>query len=162
MNKISILFVCTGNICRSPTAEAVLQKIVSHTPLDFVIEVDSAGTQNYHVGDAPDRRAQLHAAKRGYEMSHLRARALHHDDYHHFDLLLAMDHSHLSYMRRACPIEHQQKLHMFLEFSHSARTMEVGDPYYGGEQGFELVLDLIEDGCKGLLEYVQDQMIASV
>lgn len=158
MKKFSVLFVCTGNICRSPTADGVMRALVAAAGLQADIEVDSAGTQGYHVGEAPDHRSQQHAARRGYDLSDLIARAIAPDDFQHFDLILAMDRSHLALLERQCPPEHKHKVHLLLEYASRARTMEVSDPYYGGDAGFELVLDQVEDGCAGLLEHIQAQL----
>lgn len=147
-----VLMVCTGNICRSPTADGVLRHLVAELSLNGRIEVDSAGTQSYHVGEAPDRRSQKHALRRGYDLSTLRARQVHANDFAEFDLILAMDKSHLSYLKQHCPVEHQAKIQLFLAFSIKFNEQEVPDPYYGGEQGFEHVLDLIEDACQGVLQ----------
>lgn len=156
MKKYSLLFVCTGNICRSPTADGVMRKLAQDSGLD--IEVDSAGTIGYHVGEEPDTRAQNHARQRGYDLSPLRARQLVKDDFSRFDLVLAMDRSHLAILDRYCPPEHKSKVKLFLEFASQASESEVPDPYYGGSAGFEHVLDLVEDGCRGLLEHIQQQL----
>ncbi len=159
MEKFSVLFVCTGNICRSPTADGVLRKMLQDSQLENYVEVDSAGTLDYHCGEQPDPRAQFHAKRRGYDLSFLRARAVVDQDFLRHDLILAMDRSHLAILDRRCPVEHKHKLRLFLEFSRQASAMEVPDPYYGGEEGFEFVLDLIEDACNGLLEHVRPQFI---
>lgn len=158
MNKFSVLFVCTGNICRSPTADGILRQLVSSAQLDGKVEVDSAGTQDYHTGQAPDRRALQHAKRRGYDLSTLRARQVESEDFHRHDLILAMDRSHLAILDRRCPPEHKHKLRLCLEFAPQAKTQEVPDPYYGGEEGFEHVLDLIEDACRGLLAHMQGHL----
>jgi protein-tyrosine phosphatase len=153
-----ILFVCTGNICRSPTAEGVLRKLVAEAGLADRIEVDSAGTHGYHVGEAPDARAQAHAKRRGYDLSRLRARRFARDDFHAFDLILAMDREHHALLARIAPPTAGQKLRMTLEFARRAGTDEVPDPYYGGPDGFERVLDLIEDAAAGLLDHLRAEL----
>ena len=152
-NKHAVLFVCTGNICRSPTADGVLRHLVAEQRLGGRIEVDSAGTQSYHIGDAPDRRSQKHASRRGYDLSSLRARQVNINDYAEYDLILAMDKSHLNYLMQYCPAEYQSKVKLFLSFASQSTEQEVPDPYYGGEQGFEHVLDLIEDACQGIVQF---------
>lgn len=147
-----VLMICTGNICRSPTADGVLRHLVAEQRLGGRIEVDSAGTQSYHIGEAPDRRSQKHALRRGYDLSDLRARQVNSHDYAEYDLILAMDKSHFSYLKQHCPAEYQSKIQLFLAFSSKFSEQEVPDPYYGGDQGFEHVLDLIEDACQGVLQ----------
>lgn len=149
-----ILFVCTGNICRSPTAEAVARHFISTGGLEGRIEVDSAGTQGYHVGEAPDPRTRKAAQLRGYDLSALRARKLDPFDFQRFDLLLAMDRGHLETMRRLCPEVYRPRLGLFMEYARNSEYDEVPDPYYGGPRGFDVVLDMCEDGVKGLLETV--------
>lgn len=155
MKKFSVLFVCTGNICRSPTADGVLRQLICSAQLDGKVEVDSAGTLDYHSGQAPDHRAQQHAKRRGYDLSVLRARQVGPEDFHRHDLILAMDRSHLAILNRLCPAEHKSKVHLFLEFARNASVEEVPDPYYGGAEGFEHVLDLIEDASAGLLDEIR-------
>lgn len=147
-----ILFVCTGNICRSPTAEAVARHAIDEAGLAAVITVDSAGTHGGHVGEPPDPRAQKAAGKRGYALSSLRARKLEAADFQEFDLLLAMDREHLEIMRRSCPEVYRPKLQMFMHYARKHRREDVPDPYFGGDKGFEAVLDYCEDGVQGLLE----------
>ena len=136
--------VCTGNICRSPSAEGVFRELARRENLS--IEVESAGTHDYHVGEAPDRRAIAHAKKRGYDISRQRARQVTMADFEAFDLLLAMDHGHLRILERMCPPQHRNKLRLF------AAGQEVPDPYYGGAEHFEAALDLIEDAARKLLD----------
>ncbi|WP_410498309.1 low molecular weight protein-tyrosine-phosphatase [Chitinibacter sp. S2-10] len=150
--QFSVLMVCTGNICRSPTADGVLRHLVEQQGLAHCILVDSAGIADYHVGEAPDRRSQEHARKRGYDLSYLRAREVRRSDFVEFDLILAMDQSHLNHLRRHCPPEQQHKVQLFLSYARTDQEREVPDPYYGGSDGFEHVLDLIEDGCEGVLQ----------
>lgn len=147
-----ILFVCTGNICRSPTAEAVARHWAAKTGLDGEIEFDSAGTHGYHAGETPDARAQQTARSRGYDLARLRARAVERRDFEDFDLILAMDRGHLNWLRRECPAQHLHKLAMFLSYSEIEPDGDVPDPYYGGKDGFELVLNLCEDAVRGLLD----------
>jgi len=153
-----VLFVCTGNICRSPTAEGVLRKLVADAGLADAIAVDSAGTHGYHVGEAPDARAQAHAKRRGYDLSRLRARRFRGEDFHAFDLILAMDREHHTLLARLAPPATGQKLRMVLEFARRPGGDEVPDPYYGGPDGFELVLDLIEDATAGLLDHLKAEL----
>ncbi|MBX3680939.1 low molecular weight protein-tyrosine-phosphatase [Cognatazoarcus halotolerans] len=148
-----ILFVCSGNICRSPTADGIARHWIGEYGLSGLIAVDSAGTGGYHVGEAPDPRAQKAALRRGYDLSKLRARKLVAQDYEKFDLLLAMDDGHLQFMRRQCPPEHAGKLKLLMDFALQAGSDEVPDPYYGGEAGFEVVLDLCEAGVQGVLSH---------
>ncbi|GLS05221.1 phosphotyrosine protein phosphatase [Chitiniphilus shinanonensis] len=158
MDKFSVLFVCTGNICRSPTADGVMRHLVREAGLADRVEVDSAGTHDYHVGEAPDRRAQAHASKRGYDLRSLRAREVTSADFARFDLILAMDEGHLALLRRRCPEPYQNRLKLFLDFATHFNEREVPDPYYGGPQGFEHVLDLVEDGCEGLLTHIRTEL----
>ncbi len=152
MSKIRVLFVCMGNICRSPTAEGVFRHTVRQAGVEDRFEIDSAGTHDYHVGSEPDRRTQQAAAKRGYDLSALRGRQVSREDFVRFDWVLAMDRSNLSHLHQLCPEEHRHKVRLFLEFSRGFAEREVPDPYYGGPQGFEHVLDLVEDASRGLLE----------
>ena len=149
-----ILFVCMGNICRSPTAEGVTSKILINNRLESTIKVDSAGTHGYHVGEPPDPRTREAAMKRGIDLSGLRARKVVPEDFERFDLLLAMDRDNLALLKRGARPEHHAKLGLFMSYASRFDTDEVPDPYYGGEQGFELVLDMAEDAARGLIEAV--------
>jgi len=151
---IKVLFVCMGNICRSPTAHGVFLKIVDDQLLSSVIEVDSAGTHAYHIGEQPDPRSQSAALRRGVDLSPLRARKVNLDDFEYFDYILAMDHDNYSNLAKICPAGYEQRLRLFLDFSSAFDDKEVPDPYYGGDRGFEHVLDLIEDASNGLLKEV--------
>ena len=150
-SKISVLFVCMGNICRSPTAEGVFRHHVEEAGLGDRIIVDSAGTHAYHVGDPPDRRANAAAERRGIQLGNLRARRVSDEDFERYDYVLAMDLDNLERLKDQSPSEHHNKVRLFLEFS-SLKEREVPDPYYGGAAGFERVLDLVEDASRGLLE----------
>lgn len=150
-----MLFVCMGNICRSPTAEGVFRRLVQTEGLAAEILIDSAGTHDYHVGEAPDRRTQQAAAKRGYDLSGLRGRQVSPRDFPEFDYVLAMDDHNLSILQRLCPPQYAQKLRLFMEYSERFDQREVPDPYYGGAQGFEAVLDMVEDAASGLLREIR-------
>jgi protein-tyrosine phosphatase len=149
---MKVLFVCTGNICRSPTAAGVFAHFVRQAGLEAAIQVESAGTHDYHAGEAPDERAQSHARKRGYDLSALRARRVRKRDFEEFDLIVAMDRGHLQILQANCPAEHQDKLRMLL------RGRDVPDPYYGGPAGFEHVLDLVETACLALLSELREKV----
>lgn len=155
MTKIRVLFICMGNICRSPTAEGVFRRLVVEEDLDHLIQIDSAGTHDYHIGAPPDRRAQAAAAGRGYDLSDLRGRQVARTDFTEFDYLLAMDHDNLANLHRLCPSEQRHKLRLFLSFSERFKDEEVPDPYYGGDQGFDQVLDMVEDAARGLLQAIR-------
>ena len=150
-----ILFVCMGNICRSPTAEAVTSKFILNSRLESIIKVDSAGTHGYHIGEPPDPRSREAALKRGIDLSGLRARKVVPEDFERFDLLLAMDHVNLALLKRSARPEHHAKLGLFMSYASRFDTDDVPDPYYGGEQGFKLVLDMAEDAARGLIEALQ-------
>lgn len=151
----SVLFVCMGNICRSPTADGVFrQKLLDHG-LSELVQVDSAGTHNYHPGSPPDERSQSHAKRRGYDLSALRARQVQHTDFESFDLILAMDWDNLALLKDACPPQHRHKLGRLTEYCQQLNSPVVPDPYYGDGNGFENVLDLVEDACEGLLVWVK-------
>ena len=146
-----ILFVCTGNICRSPTAEGVVKIIIKNNGMDSLIKVDSAGTHGYHIGEPPDPRTCEAALRRGIDLSGYRARKVVPEDFQRFDLLLAMDRDNLALLQRGARPECQAKLGLFMNYASRFDAEEVPDPYYGGEQGFELVLDMIEDAGQGLI-----------
>jgi len=154
----AILFVCMGNICRSPTADGVFRQKVVDNGLSDLVRVDSAGTHNYHPGSPPDARAQAAAAKRGYDLSALRARQVQAADYAAFDLILVMDQDNLAELQENCPSAYQPKLRLLTEFCQVHKASVVPDPYYGGADGFEQVLDLVEDACEGLLAHVRGQV----
>ncbi|WP_404470841.1 low molecular weight phosphotyrosine protein phosphatase [Vreelandella venusta] len=145
-----VLFVCLGNICRSPTAEGVFQHAVDEAGLRGHIHVDSCGVGDWHVGKAPDERAQLAAKRRGVDISHLRGRQLSANDFLEFDYVLAMDHANLQAMRALKPAESRAHVGLFLAFA-GTPDAEVPDPYYGGDEGFESVLDMIETASAGLI-----------
>ena len=148
---VRVLMVCMGNICRSPTAHGVLEKKLADAGLAGRIEVDSAGTHDYHVGRPPDERAQQHAARRGVDLSAQRARQLKAQDFDDFDLVLVMDDANQHAARALCPPGQRHKLRRLTDFCTRHRASEVPDPYYGGAAGFEAVLDLVEDACDGVL-----------
>jgi len=153
-----VLLVCMGNICRSPTAEGVLRNYIKNNMLGDKIEVDSAGTHGYHVGEAPDSRTQRAASARGYNLSQLRARKVARQDLDYFDLILAMDKSNLDNLRRMASPEQQDKIKLFMEFARNFDDEEVPDPYYGLGHGFDLVLDMVEDASQGLIEKIRQEL----
>ncbi|HEX6930303.1 MAG TPA: low molecular weight protein-tyrosine-phosphatase [Gammaproteobacteria bacterium] len=154
MTAKNILFVCMGNICRSPTAEGVFRKLLGEAGNGLRVEIDSAGTHGYHIGSAPDRRSQAVALRRQIDISTLRARQVTVEDFARFDLVLAMDEDNLAILRAQCPPEYRSRLRLFLEFG-SMGERNVPDPYYGGDTGFEHVLDLVEDAARGLIATLQ-------
>jgi protein-tyrosine phosphatase len=147
-----ILFVCMGNICRSPTAEGVFRKLVRERAPDLQVEIDSAGTHAYHVGEPPDRRAIAAAARRGIDLASLRARVVDEADFERFDLLVAMDQLNREVLLDRSPDEFRGRVRLMLEFAPTTDVADVPDPYYGGPVGFEQVLDLVEEASKGLLD----------
>ncbi len=153
--QIKVLFVCMGNLCRSPMAEGVFRGQVAQAGLDGLIAIDSAGTHDYHVGEPPDPRAQQAAGRRGYDLSLLRGRQVARADLSEFDYVLAMDATNLRALERLCPSQHAHKLKLFMEFGANVALREVPDPYYGGEQGFERVLDMVEEASQGLLAHLR-------
>ncbi len=157
MTRYSILFVCMGNICRSPTAHGVFRQMVMDQGLSAWVKVDSAGTHNYHPGSPPDERSQAHAAKRGYGLSDLRARQIQDADFERHDLILVMDTDNLALVQAASPQAHQHKIRRLTEFCLQHNSTVVPDPYFGGKTGFEDVLDLVEDACKGLILHIKKQ-----
>jgi protein-tyrosine phosphatase len=148
---VKILFVCLGNICRSPTAEAVVRTLAARELPELELEVDSAGTAGYHIGEPPDPRMRAAAARRGYDLTALRARIVEPSDFTRFDLILAMDRENLAVLRRRAPEETRERVRLFLEFAPHGELQDVPDPYYGGPKGFEEVLDLVEAAARGLL-----------
>lgn len=150
----SVLFVCLGNICRSPTAHGVFQELVNERQLQSRIEVDSAGTGAWHVGEAPDQRASAAALARGYDLSSLRARAVTPADFSLFDYILAMDQQNLANLQAMMPPGYAGRLGLFLDYHPHPLLVEVPDPYYGGEAGFDQVLDLVEEASSGLLREI--------
>jgi protein-tyrosine phosphatase len=146
-----ILFVCTGNICRSPTAEGVIRHYIDRAGLSKQFKVDSAGTHGYHIGEAPDPRSIKTALKRGIDISNQRARKISPSDFHDFDLILALDNGHLQHLRAMAPAEAAPKIALFLQYAAATVETEVPDPYYGGQAGFDHVLDLIETAAMPLI-----------
>jgi protein-tyrosine phosphatase len=146
-----ILFVCLGNICRSPTVEGVAREIARREAPQLALQFDSAGTADYHIGDPPDPRSIRAAMARGYDISQLRARQLQPADFQHFDLLLAMDEANLASMLRVAPPGGARRAKLFLDYAPGVGPGSVPDPYYGDAAGFEQVIDLAEHGVRGLL-----------
>jgi protein-tyrosine phosphatase len=154
---LHILFVCMGNICRSPTAEGVFRAKIAQAGLQEKVKIDSAGTHNYHPGSPPDERSQEHALARGYDLSRLRARQISEADYEKFDLILAMDWDNLALLQADCPPEHAHKLQLFMSYADPGLALGevVPDPYHSGEASFEQVLDLAESASAGLINKIQ-------
>ena len=152
---MKILFVCLGNICRSATAQAVMEGIIAQHSVLTELEIDSAGILNYHQGELPDSRMRMHASRRGYELTH-RSRPVVTDDFDTFDLIIGMDDRNISDLKEKAPsIEAEQKIHRMTDYALHTVMDHVPDPYYGGASGFELVLDLLEDCCEGLFKHIQ-------
>jgi protein-tyrosine phosphatase len=156
----AVLMVCMGNICRSPTAEGVFRHLVEQAGLQDRIQIDSAGTLDYHAGSPPDHRSCHHASLRGYDLSGLRARQVQIQDFARYDLILAMDSQNLKWLWKRCPPQHDHKLRRLMDFAPAGMGEEVADPYTGGPQGFETVLDHIEAACQGLLQHVRGDLAA--
>lgn len=155
------MFVCMGNICRSPTAEGVFNTLLMTRRLTDAFEVDSAGTHAYHVGDAPDLRSQKAARDRGVELKHLKARKVTQNDFEVFDYVLAMDEENQAILSENCPDKFQHKVRLFLEYAPHLKQREVPDPYYGGAYGFERVLDMVEAASEGFIEALQREGLIS-
>lgn len=149
-----VLFVCLGNICRSPTAHGVFESLVRERGLQNAIQVDSCGTGDWHLGHSPDKRAAAEAAQRGYDLSGLRARQVQATDFVDFDYILAMDNKNLSDLKAMSPPDFSGRLALFLPFDPAAKLEEVPDPYYGGDEGFAQVLDMVETASEGLLQEI--------
>ena len=158
--KVKVLFVCMGNICRSPTAHGVFRQLVIDENLTDIIEIDSAGTHAYHVGNPPDSRAQQTARSRGIDLSDLTARQARSDDFHEFDYVLAMDSDNYHGLRAICPNGMEERLYMFLDFAPTIKSREVPDPYYGGDSGFEKVFDMVDEASRGLLDDIKSKHLA--
>ncbi|GJH11675.1 low molecular weight phosphotyrosine protein phosphatase [Caballeronia novacaledonica] len=158
MNSIAICFVCLGNICRSPSAEAVMRDLVERAKLAERIVIDSAGTGDWHIGEAPDERAQKAARKRGYDLSKLRGRQVAAADFARFDLFIVMDDANATALTAVCPPEYRDKIRLLMEFATNDDSRVVVDPYFGGEEGFEKVLDQCEDACESLLKALRAQL----
>ena len=152
---VGVLFVCTGNICRSPTAEGVARKLVAERRYEGRIEIDSAGTHSYHEGEPPDARSIEAAARRGVDLSAQRARRVRADDFEAFELILAMDRGHDKILKRQAPEGAQSRIRMFLDYAPHLGTHDVPDPYYGAGDGFEQVLDMIEAAADGLIDAIE-------
>jgi len=152
--RYRVLMVCMGNICRSPTAEGVLRHRLEAAGLGESVQVDSAGTHSYHIGNPPDERSQAHARRRGYELSGLRARRVCDEDFSAFDLILAMDEDNLEWLLAECPPAERGRVRKLVAYARGAHDGAVPDPYYGGKADFERVLDLVEDACDGLVEHL--------
>lgn len=160
MKDYRVLFVCLGNICRSPTAEGVCRHLVEQRGWGDRVRVDSAGTGAWHVGEAPDQRSQAEARRRGVDLGGIRARAVAASDFENFDAILAMDSDNLLALRGNCPVQHTHKLSLLLDFAPSAGVRDVPDPYYGSGDGFRRVFDLVEAGCEGFLRSIETQVEA--
>jgi protein-tyrosine phosphatase len=158
IEPIGVLFVCTGNICRSPTADGVFAGMVASNGLGEAVHVDSAGTHNYHPGKSPDPRTRRAAARRGYDLEHLRAREIVSADFDRFEYVLAMDRANYHDLLRTCPEPRQDRVRMFLSFAEHLGMEEVPDPYYGGADGFETVLDLVEVASEGLIQHLTERL----
>ena len=161
MTKTSILFVCLGNICRSPVAEGVFRQKITDAGLDQHFEIDSAGTAEWHTGKSPDSRMIEAAAERGYDLKNLRARQVQPGDFNNFDLILAMDEENLMNLQDVAPDEPAAKMSLFLTYADNPGTTEVPDPYFGGNAGFHHVIDLVENAADGLIRSLQKDLPAN-
>lgn len=160
---IRVLFVCMGNVCRSPMAQGIMQKLLEQHDLDDQVLVDSAGTHAYHLGRSPDPRAILAAQARGIDIRHLRARQAEPRDLKEFDLVLVMDEQNYDTLSFICTDPTQrEKIGYLLDYAPHFATRTVPDPYYGGDMGFEKVMDMLEDACLGLLRHLQDRYLRRV
>lgn len=157
--QLHLLMVCLGNICRSPTAEGVMRKYIENKGMQGSIKVDSAGTGSWHIGENPDPRAVQAARARGYDIAALTARQVHREDFEHFDYIFAMDRNNLGALKEQGTPAHHPKLSLLLDHGGSAHDV-VPDPYYSGKEGFDLVLDLIEDACQNLLHKLSDRHLS--
>lgn len=155
--SVGVLFVCLGNICRSPTSEGVFRKLVESESLNCNVFVDSAGTANYHQGEPPDPRAIAAASRRGVEIGMLSARQTRHEDFKQFDYIIAMDRQNYEDLKFMAPQDSHAKIYLFSDFTDDRKGQDIPDPYYGGDSGFERVLDMIEDAARGLLEDIKRQ-----
>lgn len=158
MKIYKVLFVCMGNICRSPTGQGVFEHLVEQAGLSDQVEVDSAGTHAYHTGEPPDKRASRTAQKRGISLDGQYARRVSADDFEQFDYVLAMDSNNLRDLLSICPDEHRHKVRLFLSYADGLSIEDVPDPYYGGTTGFERVLDMVEEGARGLLNDIRKRL----
>jgi protein-tyrosine phosphatase len=158
MSKIKVLFCCMGNICRSPLAHGYFAHLVAQHGLNESIEVDSAGTHAYHVGNPPDPRSQQTALRHGIDISTQRARQASSDDLREFDFVIAMDNENLTLLRQRCPAGHEAKITLFMDHAPQRGEREVPDPYYGGAEGFEQVFDMVQEAAHGLLARVREQL----
>lgn len=152
---VRVLFVCMGNICRSPTAQGVFRRLVREVGLEHIVEIDSAGTHAYHLGEPPDLRAQETARRRGIDLGDLRARRVEPEDFTYFDYVLAMDQDNYLSLSAICPPGYERRLNLLMDYAPQIRTREVPDPYYGGESGFERVFDMLEAASEGLLTEIR-------
>jgi len=155
--RFSVLFVCTGNICRSPTAEAIFRKLAADSGMEETVGADSAGTHGYHIGEPPDPRAQAAAADRGYDLSGLRARRFERADFERFDLIVAMDRGHFAMLSARAQPPDAHKLKLMMSYARRFKEQDVPDPYYGGPQDFERVIDMLEDAARGLLDSLAER-----
>ncbi len=156
---VRVLFVCMGNICRSPTAHGVFRGLVENEGLADVIEIDSAGTHAYHVGEPPDPRARETANRRGIDLSDLRARRALPEDFEYYDYVLAMDQDNYHGLSAICPAGQERKIGLLMDYAAKLRIREVPDPYYGGNQGFEKVFDMVEAAANGLLDDIRRRFL---
>ena len=153
-----ILFICMGNICRSPTVEGLFRNMVKDAGLAAHVKVDSAATHNYHVGESPDPRAQAAAKKRGIDLSAIRARQITREDFINYDLILAMDWDNHAFLQQMAPRQYHHKIKLLMSFATEHESAVVPDPYYGGPEGFETVLDYVEDAAANLIDFVRRRM----
>ncbi len=160
-SSVGVLFVCLGNICRSPSSEGVFRQCVKQENLDFEIHIDSAGTGNYHIGLPPDSRAINAAARRGINLKNLRARQIRSSDFMRYDYIVAMDHQNYSDLVALAPSNHDSRICLFMDFAQNAHFREIPDPYYGGDAGFEQVLDLITKACIGLIDDIKKHHLSN-
>jgi len=154
IRSVSVVFVCMGNICRSPTAEGVFRHVVNERNLQDVIKIDSAGTHAYHIGESPDSRSQATAKSRGVDLSAQRARKVEANDFERFDYVIAMDRSNYENLKVLASPEQQEQLHLFMDFATAWDNAEVPDPYYGEGDGFANVFDMVQSASEGLLEAI--------